>query len=131
MSFKSGYIALIGRPNTGKTTLVNHLAGQKVGIVTPKPQTTRTRVMAVVTNDHAQMIFLDSPGIAEITRKVALDESVRSCAVEAAKDADIIVAMFDATRSWGVEDELAINAIQALNAKKTRRHQQSRRGQRC
>jgi GTP-binding protein Era len=118
MSFKSGYVGLIGRPNTGKTTLVNRLAGQKVGIVTPKPQTTRTRVMAVVTNDKAQIIFLDSPGIAEITRKVALDENVRECALEVAKSADIIVGMFDAKRSWGQEDELVLGALNKTRAQK-------------
>ena len=62
--FKSGFVAIVGRPNAGKSTLVNRLVGQKIAIVTSKPQTTRNRIQGIVTKPEGQIIFIDTPGIA-------------------------------------------------------------------
>ena len=62
-NFKSGFAALVGRPNVGKSTLMNHLIGQKIAITSEKPQTTRNRIQTVYTNERGQIVFLDTPGI--------------------------------------------------------------------
>src|SRR3984957_12626804 len=63
MPFKSGFVAIVGRPNAGKSTLVNKLVGRKVAIVSPKPQTTRNRIKGIVNRDEAQIVLVDTPGI--------------------------------------------------------------------
>ena len=106
--FKSGYIALCGRPNTGKTTLINKLCGQKIGIVSSKPQTTRTRIMGVVTNEKAQLIFLDTPGLVAGELGSPFDQRVRDQTLETLNDADVIVMVIDCLREWGNEDQLVV-----------------------
>ena len=69
-SFKSGFIALIGRPNVGKSTLMNRMIGQKIAITSSKPQTTRNRIQTVYTDERGQMIFLDTPGIHKAKNKL-------------------------------------------------------------
>ena len=68
--FKSGFVTLIGRPNVGKSTLMNHLIGQKIAITSRKPQTTRNRIQTVYTDKESQMIFLDTPGIHKAKNKL-------------------------------------------------------------
>ena len=99
--FRCGYVALVGEPNVGKSTLMNRLLGQKISIVTRKPQTTRHKVLGILSNDHAQMIFLDTPGI--ITPHYALHEAMMRSAGAAIQDADVILLMIDAS-SPGSDD---------------------------
>jgi GTP-binding protein Era len=99
--FKSGFVSLIGRPNAGKSTLLNALVGQKVAIVADKPQTTRTSIQGVVTTAHAQIVFVDTPGIhkADSPLNKRLMDTVRA----ALEERDLFLFVADATRP--VEDE--------------------------
>jgi GTP-binding protein Era len=90
-------VALVGRPNAGKSTLLNAFVGEKLSIVTPKAQTTWRRVMGICTSEHAQMIFLDTPGLLEV--KDLMQRSMLEEAREALRDADIVVLVVDATHS--------------------------------
>src|SRR6202167_5955960 len=93
---RCGYVALIGAPNAGKSTLLNRLVGQKLAIVTPKVQTTRSRLLAIATADNAQLIFVDTPGIFAPRRR--LDRAMVAAAWAGAADADIAVLLVDAER---------------------------------
>ncbi len=93
---KAGFVAVIGAPNAGKSTLVNHLVGVKVSIVTHKVQTTRTRIRGVCMHGASQIIFVDTPGIFEPKRK--LDRAMVDAAWLGANDADLIVFLYDVTR---------------------------------
>lgn len=92
----SGFVALIGAPNAGKSTLVNQLVGAKVSIVTHKVQTTRAVVRGIATHDNAQIVFVDTPGIFKPRRR--LDQAMVTTAWGGAKDADIVVVLIDAER---------------------------------
>ena len=98
---RCGYVALIGAPNVGKSTLLNALVGSKISIVTHKVQTTRTRLIGVGVDGPNQMIFLDTPGIFQPKRR--LERAMVSAAWEGAYDADIVLLMIDATR--GVDED--------------------------
>ncbi|MGI9175853.1 MAG: GTPase Era [Rhodothermales bacterium] len=93
---RSGYVALIGKPNVGKSTLMNALLGQKLSIVTKKPQTTRHRVLGILSGDDYQAIFLDTPGI--IQPRYKLQESMMHAVAGAIDDADVLLFLADATR---------------------------------
>lgn len=95
MSYKSGYVALVGEPNVGKSTLLNSLLGQKLSIVTPKPQTTRHKIAGILTRENLQIVFLDTPGL--IKPKYALQEMMMTFANEAIVDADLVVFLVDAS----------------------------------
>lgn len=88
-SYKSGYIAVIGRPNVGKSTIINYLLGEKLNIVTPKPQTTRNNILGILTTDTYQIIFIDTPGIHK--PKTLLGKHMVKTARESLKDADIVL----------------------------------------
>ena len=98
---KSGFITLVGRPNVGKSSLINALVGEKVSIVSPKPQTTRDRIMGILNEPDLQMIFVDTPGIHK--PKTKLGEYMNKCITSASADVDVLVAVFDASR--GVNDD--------------------------
>jgi len=98
---RCGYVALIGAPNAGKSTLLNRLVGQKLAIVTPKVQTTRSRLLGIATEGEAQLIFVDTPGIFAPRRR--LDRAMVAAAWAGAADADISVLLVDAAR--GVDDD--------------------------
>lgn len=93
---KCGFVALIGAPNAGKSTLTNQLVGAKVAIVTPKVQTTRARVTGIAMQGNAQLIFVDTPGIFQPEKR--LDRSMVQAAWEGANDADVIAVMVDVSR---------------------------------
>jgi GTP-binding protein Era len=99
---RSGYAALIGRPNVGKSTLLNRLLGEKVAIVSPKPQTTRTRILGVITKEAGQLALFDTPGIHQA--KGALNKFMVDSALHAADDCDVILFLVDAE---GVTEERA------------------------
>lgn len=95
-SASCGYVALLGAPNAGKSTLLNQLVGQKIAIVSPKPQTTRSRILGIALKDQAQILFLDTPGL--FSGKKALEKAMLGAAWLGADDADIILLVVDSTR---------------------------------
>lgn len=101
--FRSGFIALVGRPNVGKSTLVNAICGTKVSIVSDKPQTTRTRVRGVLTRPDAQLVFVDTPGLHKPV--TALGERVNATAIDSMSDVDVVVLVVDGTAGFGTGDE--------------------------
>ena len=92
VSYHAGFVALVGRPNVGKSTLMNRLVGQKISIVTHKPQTTQQRINGILTTDKAQLVFIDTPGIHDAGGKL-LNQSMNRAAQEALHDADVVVQM--------------------------------------
>lgn len=110
--FRAGFIAVAGRPNVGKSTLVNSLVGRKVSIVTPKPQTTRRRVLGVKTTPTVQFIFVDTPGM-HTGEKRALNRAMNRTAVAAAGEADLCLLVVEALE-WREEDALALKRLAGL-----------------
>lgn len=111
---RSGFVSLVGRPNVGKSTLVNALTGTKVSIVSDKPQTTRTRIRGVVTHDEYQIIFVDTPGLHKAVS--ALGEKVNATALESTKDVDVVCLVIDATQPYGKGDQWVANHIDMSKA---------------
>jgi GTP-binding protein Era len=99
----SGYIAVIGRPNVGKSTLMNRILGEKIAIVSPKPQTTRLRQLGIYSTETIQAIFMDTPGIHEPRHK--LGEFMVTVAIEALRDADVILFVLDLSEAPTLEDK--------------------------
>jgi len=100
---RSGFVALVGRPNVGKSSLVNAICGTKVSIVSDKPQTTRVRVRGVLTRGDSQIVFVDTPGLHKPV--TALGERVNATALESTEDVDIVCLVVDATQAVGKGDE--------------------------
>lgn len=112
MSYRSGYVALIGEPNVGKSTLLNALLGQKLAIVTPKPQTTRHKIAGILNGKEYQIIFLDTPGL--IKPKYSLQQIMMSFSAEAMAEADIIIFLTDASDRDAVGSVRSLPAISGL-----------------
>jgi GTP-binding protein Era len=106
---KAGFVAVIGAPNAGKSTLVNALVGQKVAIVSPKAQTTRARLMGIAIHDKAQILLVDTPGIFEPRRR--LDRAMVAAAWTGAQDADLILLVIDAAAGVNAEAERIIASL--------------------
>jgi GTP-binding protein Era len=100
--FRSGFVSLVGRPNVGKSTLLNRILGQKVSIVSDKPQTTRHRIQGVLTRPDAQVVFVDTPGIHK--PRTALGERLNEAATSTIGDVDVVVLVLDATQPLGRGD---------------------------
>jgi GTP-binding protein Era len=109
---KSGIVAVVGRPNVGKSTLINAFLQQKIAIVTPRPQTTRLRQLGIITQSDCQIILVDTPGMMKPRHK--LDEFMMETAVEVLEDADVIVWLVDSTDSPGPGDREIAKRLSAL-----------------
>ena len=107
--FKSGFAAVIGRPNVGKSTLVNSLIGQKVAIMSDKPQTTRNKILCVLTQDDAQILFIDTPGIHKPKHK--LGEYMVRAAENTLREVDVILFVVDATAKKGPGEEYILERL--------------------
>ena len=112
--YKSGFVTLIGRPNVGKSTLMNHLIGQKIAITSEKPQTTRNRIQTVYTDDRGQIIFLDTPGIHKAKNK--LGEYMVSVAEHTLKEVDVILWLVEPGTYIGAGEQ---HILKVLNKVKT------------
>jgi GTPase len=113
MKHRAGFVAILGRPNAGKSTLLNALLGTKLAIVAPRPQTTRTAIQGVLTAPGAQMVFVDTPGIHEsstLLNKRMMDQ------VRASSDADVVLFLVDATAAFHQEDAQAVDLVKKTGA---------------
>ncbi|MDI9480633.1 MAG: GTPase Era [Syntrophomonadaceae bacterium] len=106
---KSGFVTIVGRPNVGKSTLLNTLIGQKIAIVSEKPQTTRTRIQGIHTCDQGQIIFIDTPGIHK--PKHRLGEYMVEVSTRSMNEVDLIYYMTDVTRPFGGGEEFILNQL--------------------
>ena len=111
---RSGFVTLVGRPNVGKSTLVNAMCGRKVSIVSDKPQTTRHRVMGVLSTDEAQVVFVDTPGLHK--PQTALGVRVNATALDSVSDVDVVCLVIDATKPFGSGDKWVARHLDMANA---------------
>lgn len=107
--FKSGFVTVVGRPNTGKSTLLNRVIGEKISIISDKPQTTRNKIQMIYTDDDAQIIFLDTPGIQ--MPKNALGDYMLKVSKSTLEDVDLITMIVEAGEAFGKLDSFLFNAI--------------------
>ncbi|SDC72563.1 GTP-binding protein Era [Paenibacillus sp. UNCCL117] len=111
--FKSGFVAIIGRPNVGKSTLMNQVIGQKIAIMSDKPQTTRNKIHGVYTTDQAQIVFLDTPGIHKSQSK--LGDYMMKAAESALKEVEAILFLIDVVEGIGGGDRYIIEQLKKVN----------------
>ncbi len=109
---KSGFVTLIGRPNVGKSTLMNHLIGQKIAITSNKPQTTRNRIQTVYTDERGQIVFLDTPGIHKAKNK--LGEYMVNAARETLKEVDVILWLVEPTTYIGAGEQQILRLLKQI-----------------
>jgi len=112
MAFKSGFVAILGLPNAGKSTLLNRLVGRKLAIVTSRPQTTRNRILGIVTRANAQIVFIDTPGLHK--PKTALGRQMADEIAQGMEGTDVVALIVDATREFGPADRYALERIRGF-----------------
>jgi len=112
---RAGFVAIVGRPNAGKSTLLNRFVGQKVAIVTSKPQTTRNRIQGIVTQPQGQVVFIDTPGVHEADS--ALNRQMMREVAAALEGIDVLLLMVDAIRALPHEDELLLEKAKRFEGK--------------
>ncbi|HZH61415.1 MAG TPA: GTPase Era [Metabacillus sp.] len=112
-SYKSGFVSIIGRPNVGKSTFINRVIGQKIAIMSDKPQTTRNKIQGVYTTNHSQTIFIDTPGIHKPKHK--LGDFMMKVAQNTLKEVDLILFMINAEEGFGRGDEFIIERLKQTN----------------
>src|SRR5580700_8103728 len=113
--FKSGFVAIVGRPNAGKSTLLNALVGAKVSIVTPVAQTTRNRILGIVNPPGAQVVFMDTPGIHKPVSR--LNEQMMAFVRQALEERDLAVLIVDASEPFGKGDEFVLGLIKQYSTR--------------
>jgi GTPase len=111
--FKSGFISIIGRPNVGKSTFLNRVIGQKIAIMSDKPQTTRNKVQGVLTQDDSQLIFIDTPGIHKPKHK--LGDFMMKVAQNTLKEVDLVLFMVNAEEGYGRGEEFIVEKLQSVS----------------
>lgn len=111
MGYKSGFVAIVGKANVGKSTLFNTLVGQKISITSRKPQTTRNRIIGIYTQPDCQIVFVDTPGLHRSNLGTGLNRFMNKTALTAREDADIVAAMIEATSSIDESDEDIIRGL--------------------
>ncbi len=113
MSFRSGFVAIVGRPNAGKSTLVNALVGRKVAIVSPRPQTTRNRIQGILNRDDAQIVLIDTPGIHQA--KNVLSRQMMDEAQHALEGVDVLSLIVDASEDFGAGDQFSLEWVRRFH----------------
>ena len=106
---KSGFVALAGRPNAGKSTLINTLIGEKIAIVSSKPQTTRSEIRGIYTDEDCQIIFTDTPGIHK--PKLRLETRMNKEAADVMQEVDLIYLVVDGSKKYGKGDEIVLEMV--------------------
>ncbi|HLS22507.1 MAG TPA: GTPase Era [Pseudogracilibacillus sp.] len=112
-NFKSGFVTLVGRPNVGKSTLLNDLIGEKVSIVSDKIQTTRNRIHGIYTDEEAQIIFVDTPGVHKPRHE--LGDTMVTTSLQTLRDVDVVLFIIDAKEGYGPGDEFIIEKLKEID----------------
>jgi len=112
-NFKSGFVTLVGRPNVGKSTLLNDLIGEKVSIVSDKIQTTRNRIHGIYTDEEAQIIFVDTPGVHKPRHE--LGDTMVTASLQTLRDVDVVLFIVDAKEGYGPGDEFIIEKLKEID----------------
>lgn len=110
---KSGFVSLVGRPNVGKSTLLNHVIGEKISIVSDKIQTTRHRIHGIYSEDDAQIIFVDTPGVHK--PKHELGDTMVNVSIQSLRDVDLVLFLINASEGFGKGDQFIINKLKEIN----------------
>ena len=111
-SYRCGFVALVGRPNVGKSTILNRLVGQKISITSRRPQTTRHRILGIKTDEHTQIIFVDTPGL-HSRQPRAMNRYMNRAAADSMRDVDVVVFVVEGTR-WEKDDDWVLEKLERL-----------------